>query len=356
MGEEEIDIKRFLKEKEGLINEELNKAFPHSLKQEWLEKVLGKPTYVYDSESITESIAKPVWDLLDRGGKRWRPVLMMVCAEAVGGNAEEVKQFTPILELIDNGTVMHDDAEDSSELRRGDTCTYKKFGLDIAINLGSAMYFVPYTIVQDSSLSTEAKNKIYELWMQELVRLHTGQGMDILWHRGQKFDISEEEYLQMCAYKTGTLARFSTKLGAILGNGSEEQIEKLGKFGENVGVAFQIQDDILNLVGKEFAKGKGAGEDIHEGKRTIMVLHSLKNATEEDKKRLLEILNSHPEDQETIREAIEIIKKYRSIDYARAKAKELVENSWKELEPVLPGSSAKKILHAFAKFLINRSV
>ena len=356
MMEEEIDIKQFLKEKAELVNEEMNKAFPHSLEQEWLEKTLGKPAYVYDKESITESIAKPVWDLLDRGGKRWRPVIMLVCVEAVGGNVEEAKKFTPILELIHNGTLIHDDAEDSSELRRGDTCTYKKFGLDIAINLGSAMYFMPYSIIRDSSLSAETKNKIYELWMQELARLHAGQGMDILWHRGQKYNVSEEEYLQMCAYKTGTLARFSTKLGAILGNGNKEQINKLGKFGESVGVAFQIQDDILNLVGEEFAKGKGVGEDIHEGKRTIMVLHSLKNASEEDKKRLLEILNSHPEDQETINEAIKIIKKYNSIDYARAKAKELVEANWVELEPVLQDSKAKNILHAFAKFLINRSV
>lgn len=160
----------------------------------------------------------------------------------------------------------------------------------------------------------------------------------------------------MCAYKTGVLARASTKLGGILGNGSEKQIEKLGKFGESVGVAFQIQDDILNLVGEEFGKGKGVGEDIHEGKRTIMVLHTLKNASEEDKKRLLEILNTHPEDQETIQEAIEIIKKNHSIEYAKAKAKELVEESWKELEPVLINSNAKNILQAFAEYLISRSV
>ncbi|MDZ4256898.1 MAG: polyprenyl synthetase family protein, partial [archaeon] len=178
----------------------------------------------------------------------------------------------------------------------------------------------------------------------------------IIWHKGQKYSISENEYLQMCAYKTGTLARMAARIGAALGNGTEEQQHALGKFSETIGVAFQIQDDILSLVGEEFAKGKGVGEDIHEGKRTLMVLHTLKNGSEDDKKRLLEILNAHPEDEKTIREAISIIQKYGSIEYAREKAKSLMEQSWRDVEAVLPESNAKKHLRAFAAFLINRKV
>jgi geranylgeranyl pyrophosphate synthase len=104
------------------------------------------------------------------------------------------------------------------------------------------------------------------------------------------------------------------------------------------------------------AKSKGVGEDIHEGKRTIMVLHTLEHANAKDKKRLLEILNAHPSDEKTIREAIALIEKYGSMDYARKKAKELMETSWREVESVLPESKAKKVMHAFAQFLINRDI
>ncbi len=352
-----IDIEKYLKEHSAPIDKEIEKIIPHSVNLKWMEKVYGKATYAYDKDSIQRALAEPIWNLLDRGGKRWRPILMLLSNKAVGGNPDEVREFAGVIEMIHNGTLMIDDVEDSSELRREKPCTYKIFGTDIAVNAGNAMYYFPYHILlNDKKLSPQTKLKLHELIALEMIRLHAGQGMDILWHRGQKYDVTEEEYLQMCSYKTGILARMATKMGVILGNGTADQEEKLGKFGESIGVAFQIQDDILNLVGEEFSKGKGVGEDIHEGKRTIMVLYALNKANEKDKKRLLEILNAHPSDEKTIVEAIEIIKKHGSIEYARARAKELVEKSWKEVESVLPESEAKNILHAFASFLINRKV
>lgn len=352
-----IDIVEYLKEQSKLVNAEIEKIVPHQITNEWMEKTFGKPSYAYDVESIQKGIVNPIWDLLDRGGKRWRPALFLLSIEAVGGDSKKYRKFSALPEIVHNGTLMIDDIEDSSELRRGKPCTHKTFGIDIAVNAGNAMYYLPYPLIRDANdIPAEKKLQLIDIYTQEMMNIHVGQGMDILWHRGQKYDISEKEYLQMCAYKTGTLARMAARMGAVLGGGTPEQQKALGKFTETVGVAFQIQDDILNLVGEEFGKGKGVGEDIHEGKRTIMVLHTLKNASEEDKKRLLEILNAHPEDQETIQEAIEIIKKYNSIEYAKAKAKELVEESWKELEPVLINSNAKNILQAFAEYLISRSV
>jgi geranylgeranyl pyrophosphate synthase len=259
--------------------------------------------------------------------------------------------------IITHNTLMVDDIEDDSQLRRGQPCTHKVYGIDVAVNAGNAMYFLPYTLIRDATdMPAEKRILLANIYAQEMLNVHIGQGMDILWHRGQKYSISEDEYLQMCAYKTGTLARMAARAGALLGNGTPEQQNVLGKFSETIGVAFQIQDDLLNLVGEEFAKGKGVGEDIHEGKRTIMVLHTLQHANEKDKARLLEILNAHPSDEKTIREAISIIQKHGSMDYARKKARELVEKSWNEVEKVLPHSKAKEILHAFAEYLINRKV
>jgi geranylgeranyl pyrophosphate synthase len=352
-----INIETYLKSHSARIDQDLEQIIPKKISKEWLEQVYGKSSYAYDADSIQRALADPIWDLLNRGGKRWRPILMLLCNEAVGGNPNSVRKYAGVLELIHNGTLMIDDVEDSSELRREKPCTYKIFGVDIAVNAGNAMYYFPYHILlSDHALPDPMKMKIHELIALEMIRLHAGQGMDILWHRGQKYDVTEGEYLQMCSYKTGILARMATKMGAILGGANEEQVEKLGRFGESIGVAFQIQDDILNLAGEEFAKSKGVGEDIHEGKRTIMVLHTLNKANEKDKKRLLDILNSHPTDEKTIREAISIIEKHGSMDYARKRAKELVEKSWKDVEKVLPESEAKNTLRAFAEFLIHRKV
>ncbi|MFH0969996.1 MAG: polyprenyl synthetase family protein [Candidatus Diapherotrites archaeon] len=357
MSEQPIDIKKFLSEGSEEINTAIEKLVPHTIDVEWLEKTFGKPSYGYDVESIQKGIIEPMWDLLDRGGKRWRPALFLLSLEAVGGNKEKYFHYTALPEIIHNGTLIADDVEDSSELRRGKPCIHKIYGVDVAVNLYPAMFFFPFALVwRDPTLDDKTKIKLAELITFELLRCHAGQGLDIWWHRGNKYNVSENEYLQMCAYKTGTLARLSAKMGAVLGKGSEEQIEALGKFAETIGVAFQIQDDILNLVGEEFGKGKGAGEDIHEGKRTIMVLHTLEKATPEDKRRLLGILNAHPEDEKTIQEAIEIIKKYGGIEYGAGRAKELVEKSWKMVEKVLPSSHAKNVLQAFAHYLINRKI
>jgi geranylgeranyl pyrophosphate synthase len=353
-----VDIEQYLKENSKQVDEEIEKLMPHKITEEWLNFVLGKADFKYDVESIQKGLVDPVWDLIDRGGKRWRPILMLLCCQAVGGKPEKIKEFTVLPELIHNATLVEDDIEDSSELRRGKPCTYKIFGIDISVNAGSAMYILPNIMLFKNSkkLNDHAKNQIYDLTWTELLRVHVGQATDIYWHKGNKMNISEAEYLQMCVNKTGVLARYSCKLGSILGNGSEKQTEALGKFGESIGVAFQIQDDILNLVGEEFQKGKGVGEDIHEGKRTLMVIYTLSKASEQDKQRLVEILNSHPSDEAVILEAIELMKKCNAIDYARKKADETVKEAWQKVDKVLPKSEAKGILKDFADFMVNRKI
>ncbi|MEM2386262.1 MAG: polyprenyl synthetase family protein, partial [Candidatus Bathyarchaeia archaeon] len=143
----------------------------------------------------------------------------------------------------------------------------------------------------------------------------------------------------------------------VLGDADDELVEKLGFFAESIGVAFQIQDDILDLTGAEFAERKGGrGQDITEGKRTLIVIHTLKVANAEDRRRLIEILRMHTSDQRLRDEAIAIMQKYGSIDYAKNFARKIVEESWKEVEKFLPPSNAKEKLNAFAKFLIERRI
>ncbi|MDH7478255.1 MAG: polyprenyl synthetase family protein, partial [Candidatus Bathyarchaeota archaeon] len=169
--------------------------------------------------------------------------------------------------------------------------------------------------------------------------------------------LEEKDYLQMCAYKTGTLARMLAKIAAVLADANEELTDKLGHFAESIGVAFQMQDDILDLTGEEFAEKKGGrGQDITEGKRSLIVIHTLKVANAKDRKRLIEILNMHTTDQKMKDEAIKIMEKYNSINYAKNFARKIVEESWKEVERLLPTPEAKEEINAFAKFLIERKI
>lgn len=354
-----LSIKEYLEKKKPLIDKEIEKSIPRKITKEWLEQTLGKARYEYDPETATKSISFPIWDFLDRGGKRWRPALVLLACEAVGGTEKQALPYTPLVELVHEGTLCHDDCEDDSKERRGKPCMHIQYGIDIAINNGSSMYFLPLTIFYNNAeeLSREQVNGIYNLYAQEMIRVSIGQATDIFWHKGAKQSISEKQYLQMCLCKTGVLARFAAKLGAIIGKGSKEQIDAFARFGESIGVGFQIQDDILEISGGEFAKGKGmVGGDIHEGKRTLMAIHALGKLSEKDRKRLLEILNSHPTNQQTIMEAIELIKKHGSIEYAKEAGKKIVEEAWQEIEEKIPDSEAKQLLKELADYSIGRKI
>ena len=356
-----MNIEKFLEEKAPLIDKVIEKYIPRTFSKNAKLFGINPPKYACNLETVNKAIAEPIWEILDRGGKRWRPSLFLLICEALGANPEKFIDFAIIPEVIHNGTLIIDDIEDVSEYRRGKPCTYKIYGLDIAINAGNAMYYLPLLPLMENreKVSLEKLCMIYEIYVQEMINLSLGQAMDIAWHKGiaNANKISEKDYLQMCAYKTGTLARLSAKLAAILADANQEKIEKLGYFAESIGVAFQIQDDILDLTGEEFAEKKGgSGQDITEGKITLMVIHTLKVANPKDKKRLIQILKMHTSDQALRNEAITIMQKYDSIKYVKNFAARIVEESWKEVEKLLPASDAKDKLKAFGEFLIKRNI
>jgi len=352
------EIEKILEQKTSVIDRMIERYIPRKYNRDSLTFTLGPPRYEYNMEAINKAIADPVWEFLDRGGKRWRPNLFLLVCEALGAEPEKLLDFAIIPEVIHNGTLMIDDVEDASEIRRGKPCTYKLFGLDIAINTGNVMYYLPLlTLIKNKNkIPMEQRNRIYEIYLQEMIRLSFGQATDIAWHRGLA-EANEKQYLQMCAYKTGTLARMSAKLAAVLAGASDDTVERMGRFAEMIAVAFQIQDDVLDLVGKEFAEKKGGrGQDITEGKRTLMVIHTLEKAEPTDKRKLLEILDMHTTDQKLRDEAIVIIKKYGSIRYAKWFARSLIEKGWKEIDKLLQPSDAKEKLRAFAHYLVEREI
>ncbi|MCW4044022.1 MAG: polyprenyl synthetase family protein [Candidatus Bathyarchaeota archaeon] len=357
---EAVDIEKFLEETAPLIDKTIEKYIPRKFTRDAVLFKVNPPRHSYNVETLNKAVAEPIWEFLDRGGKRWRPALFLLVVEALGKNPADYLDFAIIPEVVHNGTLMIDDIEDASELRRGKPCTYKLYGVDIAVNAGNTMYYLPLLPLMEkrAELPPEKLRDLYEVYVREMINLSMGQAMDIAWHKGiaNADNLSEADYLQMCAYKTGTLARMAAKLAAVLAGANKELVEKLGRYAESIGVAFQMQDDVLDLTGAAFAEKKGGlGQDITEGKRTLILIHTLKKATNVERKRLLQIFNIHTSEQALRDEAIALMQKYDAVNYVRHTAAKLVEESWKEAEQLLPASAAKEKLKAFAEFLVKRS-
>jgi geranylgeranyl diphosphate synthase type I len=343
------------------IDKTIKKYIPKRLSEDALVFTLNSPRYEYNLETLNSALTEPIWEFLERGGKRWRPKLFLHVCKALGKDPDDYLEYAMIPEVIHNGTLMVDDVEDQSELRRGKPCTYKTYGLDVAINSGNAMYFLPLLplIHNRKRIPANILMKLYEVYAQHMISLSFGQAIDISWHRGEAdlTQITENQYLQMCAYKTGTLAAMAAKMAAILSQADDTLIERLGEYAEAIGVAFQIQDDILDLTGKTFARAKGTiGADITEGKTTLIVIHTIQNASPTDSDRLVEILRMHTTDQSLRDEAISIMKKYEAITYAQNYARKILKESWNAIDNLLPPSEAKKKLQAFADLLVEREV
>ncbi len=345
---------KILAEYVEIINEVLEKYIPRRIDERWLNRVLGTPEYAYEAESLNKGVFEPFWDLADRGGKRWRPALMLMIYEALGGDPKEIAPLAVIPEAIHNGTLAVDDVEDGSELRRGKPCIHRIYGEDIAINMGNTMYYLPLIVLDELKIPAEKRLMILDEYLRMMIKLSFGQAMDIAWHRGLVENVNESQYLQMTFFKTGALAGFAAKIALIMADTPEEKARLIQRFAELIAVAFQIQDDILNLMGDEAKYGKEIGGDITEGKRTLMIIHALRNLPADEADRLRRILDMGTSDKLLIKEAIELMRKAGSIDYARRISEELAVKALEVLRRGLPEPRSRRKLELLAEFLIKR--
>lgn len=286
------------------------------------------------------------------GGKRVRPALCLLSSEAVSGDFKKALPVAASLELVHAFSLVHDDVMDRDELRRGKPTLWKKFGEALAINAGDGIF----TKTFESALNfegSENKEKILKELVNSILEVCEGQALDVGFEK--KEDISLEEYIEMATLKTASLIRSSAKLGAVCGGGSKEEIKALETYGEKIGLSFQIWDDYIDFSSEE--TGKTFGSDIKKGKKTSIVCHAFENAESGDKKRLKEILNTPPEktSEELVKEAVKILEKSGSINYAKNHAFKLVKEAKKSIS-ILPDSEAKNTLLEFADFLIERKV
>ena len=255
------------------IVEKVEGVFPRTLPavadKGWLARAAGPTKSKVTDESIN-IINQPAIELINRGGKRWRPVTMVLCCELAGGAIEEVLPLIPLVEFPHNGSLIIDDIEDKSDLRRGKPAMHKIYGEDMAINTGNLLYFLPTFLIDESDLEEDLKLRLYRYYTVNLRRLHFGQGLDIQWHNNHDFYPSVEEYMQMCRFKTGSLSRLAAQVGFAVGGTDPNTCLTLGDVFEDIGVAFQVIDDVVNLT--TGIPGKTRGDDIVEGKKSLPVI------------------------------------------------------------------------------------
>ena len=323
------------------IKQELNKRADFFNKQ--LEKFLskGEPETLYEAAR----------HLPLAGGKRLRPCIAMISCEAVNGDLKNIVPLTIAIELIHNFTLVHDDIMDKSKLRRNIPSVHVKFGEATAIIAGDLLYSKAFesmhNIIGDLSIF-----KNVEFGLIDCVReISEGQQLDMDFEKNQK--IIESDYTNMILKKTAVLFMYAAEAGAILGGATREQSNALNEYGKQLGLGFQIHDDYLDMSSEEKTLGKDIGNDIRNGKKTLIVVHCINNVSGNDKKLLEKIFGNEKATDEEVKQVYNLFKKTGSIEYAKNKAVEYCYKAKKALE-ILPDTNAKQLLVELADYSIKR--
>ncbi len=298
----------------------------------------------------------PLSDFSNNAGKRHRPLICMLACRAVGGDDRTARAASAAIEHFHTAALIHDDIADDSKLRRGEPCLHLRTGEGLAINAGDlALSLVTGTVLVDETLPDSVKLRVLKELVDMTTRTIEGQALDVGWARDARFDISVDDYLTMAAHKTAYYSGgVPLAVGAIIGGGSEDQIEVLRAYGMSTGLAFQIQDDLLNLIGSEESTKKDFRGDITEGKRTMVVVHTLEVAAQAEKDELIDILSSRETDPARLERAVQIMKDAGSVDYVRDYAIKLAHEHNKDIEEILPASTSRDLLLSMGDFFVNR--
>lgn len=342
------------------IDETIEEVLPRVIDEAYMQDFFGEPTYGYQPRAIQEALADPIWELLDRGGKRWRAILFLITVEALGEQPDDYLEYACVPEILHNGTIVVDDVEDEAQMRRGETALHHLFGTDIALNAGNAMYFIPLKILDSirCDLDDDVRLSAYDMLTHELNRTHLGQGMDICWHNQKEIAVDEQHYYEMCACKTGCLARIVARLAAIVTSQPQAVEHQLARYAEEMSIAFQISDDVLdieNTLDQAGDFGKEFGNDIREGKKTLMAIYTAAHASPEDVARLEEILWMNENTEDEIFEAIEIMQGVDALDYARERARKLSAQSRSHLDDLDLEPEPEQHMRDLTRFVVERT-
>ena len=269
-----------------------------------------------------ETLYKAARHIIEAGGKRLRPYLVCKACGLVGGVEEHAIPAAGTVELLHTFTLIHDDIMDRDTVRRGVETVHENWDVPTAIIAGDLLFAKVFEVIGVVSdlYSCRVKLSMLRLLTEAAIRICEGQALDMEFETLS--EIGEEEYIDMISRKNAALFEASAKIGGVVGGASESQLESLGDFGRNAGLAFQIVDDVLGLTAEEKELGKPVGSDIREGKKTIITIHALKNSSEKEKGKIMESLGDRRAPRHKIREVIDLLKSLGSIEYAIGKAKE----------------------------------
>lgn len=297
------------------------------------------------------SLYEPIRYVLSMGGKRIRPVLMLLSYNLFKEDPETILMPACALETYHNYTLLHDDLMDNADLRRGHETVHKKWNANTAILSGDSMLVLAYQRMQQCSSDKMAE--VLALFTETALEIGEGQEYDMAFeHRD---DVSEEEYIEMIRLKTSVLLACALKIGAILAGASKEDADNLYRFGEQIGLAFQLQDDFLDVYGDTRVFGKAIGGDITSNKKTFMLINALNHANEEQRHQLESWIGATEFDRDEKVAAVTRLYNEIGIDrMAQDKIAYYFEQSRKYLQAVSVDESRKAELAAYAQRMMNR--
>ena len=288
------------------------------------------------------------------GGKRMRPSMVVAACGAVGGDRKKAVPLAVAIEYIHNFTLIHDDLMDGDEIRRGMVTSHVKYGMQTAILAGDALFAKAFDIISELDVPDDVLRKILKIITVAVWDLARGQQMDVNNENGET--VTMEEYIETIRLKTSVLFAAGAASGAMVGGASDAVVNAVHEYAMSLGVAFQMFDDILGIIGDPKKTGKSAGNDIRKGKSTVMVCHALKNIKDDDDMRTFRsVLGKTDATEEEIAKARDILKRTGSIDYAIEMAERYTKDAIAKLDCLGP-SEDKEFMIALAEYAMARDV
>ncbi|HLF20307.1 MAG TPA: polyprenyl synthetase family protein [Bacteroidota bacterium] len=301
-------------------------------------------------ESKPQTLYHPARYVLVGGGKRIRPLVVLLSCEAVGGSTEDALHASAAVEILHNFTLVHDDIMDNADSRRGRATVHKKWDTNVAILAGDALLALAYRALLRTN-STRIQ-EICEAFTEGVVVVCEGQAYDKEFETRKRVGV--EDYLLMIQKKTAAMVAVASEIGALIGNAGEQELRALRKYGESVGRAFQIQDDLLDLIADEKKLGKTIGGDLVEGKKTFLLLEALKRAKGKDRSMLLNVMKNGGISKKKVSEFRKIYERTGAFDSARSHIERDIADAKFQLQQ-LRESDARSMLSWFADMLMHRT-
>lgn len=295
------------------------------------------------------SLYEPGSYILHSEGKRLRPLLVLLSAQAVGGQFKHVYNAAAAVEMLHNFTLVHDDIMDNADKRRGRLTLHKKYDSNTAILVGDSLLSVAYEyLLKDCNGNAK---EVLSAFTKGLVDVCEGQSMDTDFEL--KESVSIKEYILMITKKTAAMAEMCCKIGSTIGGGNRAKINALSKYGKNLGIAFQIQDDLLDISADEKEFGKTIGGDLVEGKKTYLFIKALEKAKGKDREYLSKVIENKGIRKNQVKNYKLIYEKLGVLDDARKEIKKYTNQALNSLKVF--NAEQRKIFYWLSDALIKRT-